>query len=208
MAAGVTSGVVAVMLEASRDEWNNARLSPNAVKALLEFTAFRIPQADLLTQGAGAINALGAIRLAAVINPATPVGGSWLTEAVSEYDVIAGVAVDWSAEVVWADRLVWGKVVYTNERAWALGATWGDLIVWGDRLVWGKTEIVWDERVVWGTRLVWGQSVLGYDSGTAILYGDQIDWQTVSGERLVWGKLADVVGGLTDTSVTAISTQY
>lgn len=207
MAAGVTSGIVAVMLEATRDTWGGGRLSPNTVKALLEFTAFRIPQTDLLTQGAGAINAVGAIRLASAINPAVPMSGTW-TGAVSEHDVIGGTAIDWAGEVVWADRLVWGKVVYTHEPAWALGVAWGDLAVWGDRLVWGTTEIVWDSRLVWGTRLVWGNSVLGYDNGTYVLYGDDIDWQSVSGDRLVWGKLADVVAGTSDTSVGAISTRY
>ena len=54
-------------------------LTPNAVKAMLQFSAFRMHEAggatyDSLTQGAGAVNAVGAISLAGAINTGAAVG--------------------------------------------------------------------------------------------------------------------------------------
>lgn len=63
MAAPVVAGAAALMLE------GNPSLSANTVKAVLQFTAQRIPNADALTQGAGEINMAGAVRLAGLINP-------------------------------------------------------------------------------------------------------------------------------------------
>ena len=70
MAAAVTSGAVALMIDAHRASLSKTpELSPNTIKAVLQFTAFDVPGADLLTQGAGALNAAGAATLAAVIDP-------------------------------------------------------------------------------------------------------------------------------------------
>ena len=68
MAAGVTSGVVALVLHANRG------LTPNTVKALLEYSS--IPVLDdaghkfpALPQGTGQIEVAGAVTLARSINP-------------------------------------------------------------------------------------------------------------------------------------------
>jgi subtilisin family serine protease len=57
MATGVTSGVVALMIEAKRyagvESGEVARLSPNAIKAILQYTAYVLPATNTLTQGAG-----------------------------------------------------------------------------------------------------------------------------------------------------------
>ncbi len=58
MAAPVVAGSVALMLEA------NPNLTPNLVKAILQFTAQVYNGYDYLTQGAGFLNTLGAVRLA------------------------------------------------------------------------------------------------------------------------------------------------
>ena len=58
MAAPVVSGTVALMLQA------NPALTPNAVKAILQYTAQCPPGYDPLTQGAGFLNAKGAVELA------------------------------------------------------------------------------------------------------------------------------------------------
>src|SRR5687767_10334981 len=57
MATPVVSGTVALMLEA------NPSLTPNMVKAILQFTSEVKSQYDFLTQGAGFLNTLGAVRL-------------------------------------------------------------------------------------------------------------------------------------------------
>ena len=58
MAAPIVTGAIALMLEA------NAALTPNAVKAILEFTAEARDGYNHLTQGAGFLNARGAVELA------------------------------------------------------------------------------------------------------------------------------------------------
>ena len=58
MAAPVVSGVVARMLQA------NPALTPNAVKAILQYTATVSPEVDLLSQGAGFLNTDAAVSLA------------------------------------------------------------------------------------------------------------------------------------------------
>ena len=58
MAAPVVAGTVALMLEA------NPKLTPNAVKAILQYTAQVRSDTSALAQGAGMLNARGAVRLA------------------------------------------------------------------------------------------------------------------------------------------------
>ena len=85
MAAAITTGVVALMLDANSgaehsddehldDEADGAAmggsahrlgLTPNAVKAILQFTAVEMEGVDLLTQGSGSLNAVGAVRACA-----------------------------------------------------------------------------------------------------------------------------------------------
>ena len=78
MAAGVVSGMVAVILQ------NNQNLTPNALKMVLQYSSIPVKNddgtyADVLTQGAGSVNASGAITLARAINPALALGEKWLT---------------------------------------------------------------------------------------------------------------------------------
>src|SRR5207302_7648535 len=68
MAAPVVAGTVALMLQA------NPALTPNAVKAILQFTS-QVYSYDALTQGAGFLNARGAVELANFF--ANPAGASY-----------------------------------------------------------------------------------------------------------------------------------
>ena len=61
MAAPVVSGTVALMLQA------NPSLTPNMVKAILQYTAQIVSAYNALTQGAGFLNAQGAVRARAVL---------------------------------------------------------------------------------------------------------------------------------------------
>ena len=72
MAAPVCRGTVALMLQA------NPTLTPNLVKAILQYTAQVYDGYNPLTQGAGFLNALGAVRLArfyATAQPGQPLSG-------------------------------------------------------------------------------------------------------------------------------------
>ena len=119
------------------------KLTPNAIKVVLQFTVLPLDGVDTLTQGSGASNAVGAVRLASTIDPSVREGGWWLSSPVSPVDTIAGTPL------TWAQRIIWGNIAYTNEAAWALQTVWGDRLIWGNRIVWG-TDL--DESVVWGNR--------------------------------------------------------
>lgn len=127
VAAAVTSGVVALVLEANRTTHRGSSIAPNAVKAILEFTSFDMGL-DVLTQGAGALDASGAVRLAEAIDPRAAVGERWvLKDYGPPWEVVTGQIVNWSQQLIWGDRLVWGDTIQTAEPAWGQRIVWGDL---------------------------------------------------------------------------------
>jgi serine protease AprX len=200
MAAGVVSGVVATVLEASRNVSGLSAppLPPNAVKAILEYTAFDMAGDDALAEGAGSINADGATTLAASLDLAMPQSAPWLATSVTPATTIGAETLAWSERVVWGDRVVWGNQVFYNDPAWAQRVVWGDRVVWGNveanRVVWG-TSVVWTDDAIWADRVVWGNSALGYRlDGTAVVWGDRVVWGNVSADRVVWGNLASAIG--------------
>jgi serine protease AprX len=162
MAAPVVSGTVALMLQA------NPALTPNAVKAILQYTAEASPNYDVLTQGAGFLDAQGAVQLAQLFasNGSEP-----------------NVPTSFARHLVWGKRHIWGGSLLRDSSAWSLSARWGDpntpstsLMAWlngssqsGDDgsesgshegPAWATSE---EDSVVWGTNddedsLVWGTS--------------------------------------------------
>jgi serine protease AprX len=180
MASPVVAGTVALMLQA------NPALTPNLVKAILQYTAQVYPSYNALTQGAGFLNAQGAVQLARFYRTAT--SGARLT-----------IPSVWSRQVIWGNHRIKGGTIRPNANAYQLGTTWGsivdgdgDNIVWGtllggdlDNLVWGTADLLSADNLVWGTvrdtagdNLVWGTF------GTA----DNLVWGTLSGDdNIVWG---------------------
>jgi serine protease AprX len=192
MAAPVVSGTVALMIQA------NPSLTPNLVKAILQYTAETYPSYNALTQGAGFLNTLGAVQLARFFGSAQIL--SRLT-----------IPSQWSRRVIWGNHSLSGGVIRPNANAFQLGTTWGSPfdrdggnIVWGtlqrgDNLVWGTVGLLGTDNLVWGTvrdaagdNLVWGT----HSSGDNLVWGtvsgdDNIVWGTVCGggdcDNLVWG---------------------
>ena len=109
MAAPVVTGTIALMLEA------NAALTPNAVKAILEYTAEARDGYDHLTQGAGFLNARGAVELVARVR------GTGARRQSSSSD-----PVRWSRHIIWGNRRIAGGMLGARANAWKLGVTWGD----------------------------------------------------------------------------------
>jgi subtilisin family serine protease len=192
MAAPVVSGTVALMLQA------NPALTPNAVKAILQYTAQQYPGYNGLTQGAGFLNAVGAVRLARFYANAQP-GDKIPTQKM------------WSKHIIWGNHRLMGGAIDATANAFSAGTTWGaahlddgENIVWGTacgdaecgNIVWGTSDadgnIVWgtdtdaDGNIVWGTdagdeNIVWGTDCGGADC-------DNVIWGTVdSAENIVWG---------------------
>ena len=122
MAAPVVSGTVALMLQA------NPSLTPNMVKAILQYTAQIYPGYNALTQGAGFLNAQGAVQLARFFRTAQ--SGSQLT-----------IPSEWGRQVIWGNHRITGGVIRPNANAFQLGTTWGSAFDRdGDNIVWGTLQ--------------------------------------------------------------------
>ena len=203
MATAVVSGTVALILEASRNASpSGTPLTPNAVKAVLQFTA--LPASDdqgvgydYLTQGTGSVNAAGAIELAAHIDTTKPVSALWLTSSVNPTTTIDGQTLSWAESIIWSDAVSFGPVVYVHQAAWSDNIVWGsddnivwgsnDNIVWGSNIVWGN-NIVWasDDNIVWGSNIVWGNTLIGSSYGASVTWGLMVD----DPSSTVWGSLS------------------
>jgi subtilisin family serine protease len=133
MAAPVVTGTIALMLEA------NPALTPNLVKAILQYTADRRPRYDVATQGAGFLNARGAVQLAAALG-GKPAGAPDPTR--------------WSREILWGRTIVRGGILTADGSAWRLDTIWGAATTLdGERIVWGSvadTDEAWTNRPAGG----------------------------------------------------------
>jgi serine protease AprX len=183
MASPVVAGTVALMLQA------NPKLTPNLVKAIIQYTA-QTYNYDALTMGAGFLNAKGAVDLAKYLE--SPAAGSHYPSKAA-----------WSKTILWGNHKLQRGVIKPAGSAWALNTVWGaaadaegDNIVWGtacdtnecDNIVWGTSEMDAD-NIVWGTfdsegdNIVWGTVADGE--------GDNIVWGTACGDdecdNIVWG---------------------
>jgi len=190
------SGTVALMLQA------NPKLTPNLVKAILQYTAQPYPGYSPLREGAGFLNSLGAVRLAQYyVNPRF--GDQMPVQAI------------WSRQIIWGSHRLKGGFLKPTGNAWGLNIVWGSaktMATDGDNIVWGSAcgggdcgaNIVWGtsdgDNIVWGTavdgdNIVWGTSadgdniVWGTDCGGADC--DNIVWGTIDGDNIVWGTAAD-----------------
>jgi serine protease AprX len=212
MAAPVVSGTVALMLQA------NPNLTPNLIKAILQYTAQEYPGYSALRQGAGFLNTLGAVRLARHFATAAP-GARIPVEST------------WSRKIIWGNHRLRGGYVKSGANAWGLNVVWGSartLGVQGENITWGTTEA--DENIVWGANwvgdavenIVWGTNVLGLDENIVwgtdcggadcenIVWGtmdalENIVWGTCEGlENIVWGTngLENIVWGTSGPDVT------
>jgi serine protease AprX len=194
MAAPVVAGTVALMLEV------NPELTPSAVKAILQYTA-QIREESPLAQGAGLLNAAGALRMARFFaEPESELGPTT--------DVIEGEPTPWARQIIWGNFRVTGGVPLPGVNAWAPGLTWGAKtaaggapVVWGARTLdagdvsatAGRDNIVWatrgGENIVWATggrdNIVWATG--GRDNIVWATGGrDNIVWATGGRDNIVW----------------------
>jgi serine protease AprX len=205
MSAPVVSGTVALMLQA------NPKLTPNQVKAILQYTAQVYPGHDTLTQGAGFLNAQGAIRLASYF--ANPFSTRFPTDT------------RWGRRLIWGNRLVVGGKLTANANAWPTTVTWGSATTSaGANIEWGVIEVAgtdgvterrWNlaagsENVVWGTtcggadcQAPWSPSaafgIMAADD--TVVWGMEFDtvvWGMDGDDTVVWGMDGDdtVVWGM------------
>jgi len=208
MSTAVVSGVVAAMLDVQQTTFNK-KVSPNAIKAILQATALPLPGADKLTQGNGRLNMLGALMVARRVNPWVPVGQMWLTSSLSNTTSIEGQPITWASHVVWGDHIVWGDGLTYNQQLWANHVVWGDSLPWLGNMTVDPNHIVWGDTATWANHIVWGDSLLGIVDGTHVVWGEHIVWgDSVSdANHIVWGdltkgnltKISSVLGYAADT---------
>lgn len=191
MAAPVVAGTIALMLEA------NPRLTPNGVKAILEYTA-EANRAAPLTEGAGLLNARGAIRLAKNFGQPRQVG--------KPGDLIAGQWVPWSQHVLWGNQMLDTAPPAPTSNAWSVAVDWGSLKTTAGTPVWGASaddNIVWstasdDDNIVWSTysddNIVWSTAAPDDNIVWSTFFDDNIVWSTASNgdDNIVWSTSAIV----------------
>jgi len=188
MAAPVVAGTVALMLQA------NPNLTPNLVKAILQYTAQEYSGYKALREGAGFLNTLGAVELARFYATAAP--GARMP-----------VSRIWSKKIIWGNHELRNGVIKPTANAWGNAVVWGSAktggatgqnIVWGVtaedlmNIVWGVNDamnIVWGVNydalnIVWGvnddSNIVWGTDCGGDDCAN-------IMWGTADEFNIVWG---------------------
>ncbi len=196
MASPAVAGTVALMLQA------NPQMTPNEVKAVLQYTAEVNSHADTLTQGAGFLNARGAVELARFL--------------------AAPATVPYPSTTAWGRRLIWGNYLFKNGRLTHDANAWSTDVIWGSRLTTTGTSVEWGilcatsscdtasgvwtwtgtpRNVVWGNTCGGGEcdqtwtlnSVSGATDGDTVVWGtaddgDTVVWGTIEGgETVVWG---------------------
>jgi hypothetical protein len=196
MSAPVVTGAVALMLQA------NPLLTPNEVKAILQYTAEVHDGYDPLTQGAGFLNALGAVQLSQYL--LAPSADSYPDDSA------------WSKTIIWGNQLVRGGRLMADANAWATDVTWGapaasggESIEWGVVCADASCESIagpwrlgdgFAVNVVWGPtcdgadcQMPWTGSVYGTnDEGDTVVWGtsdegDTVVWGTSDEDTVVWG---------------------
>ena len=184
MAAPVVTATVALMLQA------NPSLTPNAVKAILQYTAERHGGYDPLTEGAGFLNALGAVQLAQYFG--SPSIGSYPDDT------------SWSRTLIWGNQMVRGGRLTADANAWASGVAWGSgATPGGQSIEWGvvcgddscESNSPWRLGATFAVNVVWGPTCDGADCQmpwTGSVYGtaddgDTVVWGTSDEDTVVWG---------------------
>ena len=188
MAAPVVSGTVALMLQA------NPTLTPNQVKAILQYTAQVYPSYDPLTEGAGFLNAKGAVELSQAF--AASSSGLQATPA------------EWSGRLIWGNQLVSGGRLTADANAWRADVVWGTATTsTGDTVAWGTicTAATCDDGGgTWGPwtvdagaqNVVWGSTCGGADcDGPWTIEGaraaESVVWGITTAQSVVWGTVDD-----------------
>jgi serine protease AprX len=176
MATAVTTGVVALLIEQRRSV-SRQPLTPNDVKAVLQFTAIPVNGADVFTQGAGAVNPPGALAVvAALTGNADKTLRS--TTVVQPTTTIELETYTWNQAVIWGHTFVHGDSIYANEPAWGVQTTWGSAVIWGHSWP-GDGDLVWDSAATWSTTTVWDPIVAPSSAG--------LSWPELGGQAVIWG---------------------
>jgi serine protease AprX len=192
MASAVTTGVIALMLEANREAAHTGApaLTPNIVKAVLQFTATDVLSDegisyDALRQGAGSVNGRGAIDLARAVDTTAAPGSWWLTRTLSPWTTVGGETLLWKQGVIWGDGIIWGNTLDVNQRAWGAGVIWGSTVTWTNGSP-STESLVWTKPETWASGIIWGNTLLTTAEGKGIIWGSTV---VADGGSVRWSPL-------------------
>lgn len=211
MSTPVVSGTAALMFQA------NPSLTPNQVKAILQYTAQIYPDHDPLTEGAGFLNAKGAVELA-----------RYFAAGVATYPSSA----DWGRRIIWGNKLVTAGLPLPGANAWPRNVSWGSSVTPDGRPIEfgvrcttadcaASAGSAWTLAVfrnaVWGALCggadcgaTWTVGLFGAADGDTVVWGtadggDTVVWGTVDADTVVWGTAdGDTVVWGTDMGDTVV----
>lgn len=184
MATPLVSGTLALMFDA------NPSLTPSAAKAILLYTAEKMREPDMFSQGNGSLNAIGAVSMARAIvgtsSSSAPLS-VWLDSAglekarglVEPYNEIGGEEVSWGGTYTWGDGIVRGSGIL-----WSHDAIWGQGILWSHGILWSSGE-PWFDPLLGYNHHAYGHGILwSHGGGDAVLWADGILWSHSAVEDL------------------------
>ena len=148
MAAPVVTGTVALMLQA------NPTLTPNLIKAILQYTAQRTPGYNTLRAGRRLPQHARRGAPGAVLHRPRRPG--------QRYPIRAGRG---ASSIIWGNHRSAAASIKPNASAWKLGVVWGAAkpVVCGDNIVWGTTC---------------GERLRQHRLGRPTRHGDNVVWGT------------------------------
>jgi serine protease AprX len=195
MATAVASGVVALMIDGHRSAHTGLpELTPNAVKAMLEYSAIGVQNGvgleyDPLRQGAGALNGGGAVALARAADTSTGRGGFWLNPQPSPWTRIGNDDLTWGQAVIWGNAVIWGSTIPVNQAAWSNAVIWGSNTKWSYNyaVIWGS-NVVWTDPQSWSNAVIWGSDAIGTTDGSAVIWGST---NGLNAQNTAWKDLDD-----------------
>jgi subtilisin family serine protease len=185
MATPAVAGAAALLFQL------NPKLTPNEVKMLLTYTAQPLAGFNQLEQGAGELNAEGAVRLAKLVKvlPAgTPVGTPMLSGPAPDphttinYTDVSGrlnsTSFPWAQGIILNHTYATGQeLITTYQTIYGLGVLYGDGVLLGDGVLYGDTTI-YSSGVVFGDQLVTSDGITISEGSpflsAGVLYGDGV----------------------------------
>ncbi len=191
MAAGVVSGMAALMIQA------DPSLTPDTVKARLMKSAEKRLVYDLFSEGAGFAD----------VHAALAEEGTALSQALSPTVqwTVAGLAIDGTG-TQWLNSLAFDlATVYGPEPLRGTGSVWTDSGIWSDPSSESFPTDVSGHSVIWGG----GRKTSG-SGGPSSTTSDSVIWgggrkdsgtSSVGADSVIWG------GGRKDSSTTSGSTE-
>jgi serine protease AprX len=180
-AAAVTTGVVALMLEA------DPTLTPDTVKCRLLASTRPAVTAEgklaysIFQQGAGLINALAAVNSSAVgcanrgldlnadLNGTAHFGGSANVDSNGNY-----VVMD-------LEGAAWGSTLDADGYTWSRGFTWSKGYTWSQGYTWSK-GFTWSKGYTWSQGFTWSK---GFTCSKGYTWSRSLSWWDSFGGQ--WG---------------------